>query len=207
VDWYHETLRALGVPVHFNFEWMPRREPVAREVAGLWGLNGGGPTIAFLPGARWENKRWPVAHFRELVTQLRAQDSSLRFVILGSTADVPLASEIVSAAPDHCLDLTTRTSLPQTVEVLRACDVVVTNDTGPMHMAAALCKPVVALFGPTNPARTGPYGQSNRALQRDDLPCIPCMTNTCSYREPLACLRGITPARVADEVVRRLGQV
>jgi heptosyltransferase I len=203
VDWYLETLRVLGVPVDFDFEWLPKRESVAREVAGLSGLNGG-PMVALLPGARWENKRWPVEHFRELVLRLHAIDPALRFTILGAGADVALAKEITSAAPENCLDLTTRTSLPQTVEVLRASSAVVTNDTGPMHIAAALGKPVVALFGPTNPRRTGPYGQIERALQRSDLPCIPCMKSYCSYREPIACLRGITPAQVAREVSQHL---
>jgi heptosyltransferase I len=203
VDWYLETLRVLGVPVHSDFEWMPKRESVAREVAALWQLNGA-PTVALLPGARWENKRWPATHFRELVIRVRSQNPATRFIILGAQSDVPLATEIISAAPDNCLDLTTRTSLLQTVELLRASQVVVTNDTGPMHIAAALRKPVVALFGPTNPRRTGPYGQITRALQRSDLPCVPCMKDFCSYREPIACLRGISPVRVADEVMARL---
>ena len=204
VDWYLETLRALGVPVHFNFEWMPKREAVAREVVALWNLNHGAKTVALLPGARWENKRWPATHFRQLVRELLERESSLRFVILGATADVPMAREIVSAAPEQCLDLTTRTTLPQTVEVLRTCSAVVTNDTGPMHIAAALRKPVVALFGPTTPTRTGPYGQIEYALQRQDLPCVPCMKATCSYPEPIACLRGIAPNIVAEEVRKRL---
>ena len=203
VDWYLETLRALHVPVHSNFEWMPRREGIAREVATLWGLNGT-PTVSLLPGARWDNKRWPAEHFRDLVLQLRARYPALHFVILGGGSDGPLAAQIASAAPEHCLDLTGRTSLLQTVEVLRASNAVVTNDTGPMHMAAALRKPVIALFGPTNPRRTGPYGQIDRALQRHDLPCVPCMKATCSYHDPIACLKGLTPQRVADEVARHL---
>jgi ADP-heptose:LPS heptosyltransferase len=92
------------------------------------------------------------------------------------------------------------------VEIIRKCDAVVTNDTGPMHVAAALRKPVIALFGPTHPARTGPYGQVSRTLQRHDLPCVPCMKDVCNYREPMACLRGISPAVVADEVMARLAQ-
>ena len=203
VDWYLETLRVLGVPVHFNFEWMPKRENVAREMEARWGLNGK-PMVALLPGARWDNKRWPSGHFRELVLRLRSRHPALRFAILGAGSDAAAAAEIASAAPDQCLDLTARTSLLQTVEVLRACQAVVTNDTGPMHMAAALRKPIVALFGPTNPRRTGPYGQIDRVLQRQDLPCVPCMKATCSYHDPIACLKGLAPQSVADEVARHL---
>jgi ADP-heptose:LPS heptosyltransferase len=77
----------------------------------------------------------------------------------------------------------------------------ITNDTGPMHIAAALRKPVVALFGPTEPRRTGPYGQLEQALQHR-LPCVPCMKDSCSYAKPLECLRAITP----DAVMQRVGQ-
>ena len=203
VDWYLEVLRAIGVPVHHNFEWLPKRESAGREVEVLWSWNGQ-PTVALLPGARWENKRWAVQYFQRLVSESRARDRGVRFAILGGQSDSDLASTIVSAAPDVCVDFTGRTSLPQTVEVLRRCSVVVTNDTGPMHVAAALGKPVVGIFGPTNPARTGPYGQLERALQRRDLPCVPCMKAYCSYREPLACLRGISPQQVMEEVSARL---
>ena len=203
VDWYLAVLRALNVPVHKNFEWIPRRESVAREVETM-GLMNGQPSIALLPGARWENKRWPVQHFQELVAQLHARNRELRFAILGGSFDAPLAAAIASVQPEFCVDFTGRTSLPQMVEVLRRCHLVVTNDTGPMHVAAALGKPVVGLFGPTNPMRTGPYGQINHALQRHDLPCVPCMKSVCSYREPLACLRGIGASSVAEEVLARL---
>jgi lipopolysaccharide heptosyltransferase I len=204
VDWYLEVLKVLGVRVHWDFEWLPRREHVAREVEALWQLNGA-PTVALLPGARWENKRWPAQHFRELVDELRARHGGLRFVILGGKADSALGHAISSAKPQACLDLTGRTSLPQMIEVLRKCSVVVTNDTGPMHIAAAMRKPVVGIFGPTNPARTGPYGQVQHALQRHNLPCVPCMKSVCTYHEPIACLRGISAQQVAQEVFVHLG--
>ena len=206
VDWYLETLRALRVPVHQNFDWLPRREALAEEVQSVWSLDDR-PMIALLPGARWENKRWPVEHFAQLVRALHATQKDLRFAILGGKSDSALAPQICCSAPDACLDLTGRTSLVQMVEVIRHCQFVVTNDTGPMHVAAALRKPVVGIFGPTNPARTGPYHQTNRALQRTDLPCVPCMKATCSFHEPLACVRGIPPARVAQEVLAHLTQV
>lgn len=203
VDWYLAVLPALGVPVHQNFEWLPKREDIAKDVTARWSLNGP-PMVALLPGARWDNKRWPASHFRELVARLSRTQREARFIILGGKSDSQLAEEIASAAPDATTDLTGCTSLPQMIEVLRQCRVVVTNDTGPMHVAAALRKPVVGLFGPTNPARTGPYGQTDRALQRRDLPCVPCMKASCSYHEPLACLRGILPAQVAREVAAYL---
>jgi heptosyltransferase-1 len=75
----------------------------------------------------------------------------------------------------------------------------ITNDTGPMHVAAALGKPVVALFGPTEPRRTGPYGQLQNVL-RIDLPCSPCLKSTCHFEKLNECLRGLSPAAVFERV-------
>ena len=72
-----------------------------------------------------------------------------------------------------------------------------------MPVAAALGRPVVALFGPTEPRRTGPYGQVDQVL-RIDLPCVPCMSDSCSYSRPLECLRGLAPGRVVERVEQLL---
>jgi heptosyltransferase I len=89
------------------------------------------------------------------------------------------------------------------IEWIRLGALLVTNDTGPMHVAAALGKPVVSIFGPTEPRRTGPYQQLESVL-RQPLPCAPCLKPACSYEKPIECLRAITPERVCAEVIRRL---
>jgi lipopolysaccharide heptosyltransferase I len=195
VDWYLGTLPLLGVPVHQNFSWLPERPNVAQAVREKW-RPGPGRWIALQPGARWLNKRWPAEHFAELVRQLAKRFAEVRFAILGSEADRELGRRITGDATARCLDLTGRLTLPEMVEWIRWCEVMITNDTGPMHVAAALNKPIVALFGPTEPRRTGPYGQLDRVLQHP-LTCVPCMKDTCHHRQPLECLRGITPALVA----------
>ena len=83
------------------------------------------------------------------------------------------------------------------VEWVRLCDLMITNDTGPMHVAAALGKPLVALFGPTEPRRTGPYGQLENVL-RIDLPCSPCLKSHCTYVKPNECLNALSPAMVFE---------
>jgi ADP-heptose:LPS heptosyltransferase len=90
------------------------------------------------------------------------------------------------------------------VEWLRLSELVITNDTGPMHVAAALRRPVVALFGPTEPGSTGPYGQRQNVIQVSSLPCMPCMKDYCAYKEPLACLQGITPKLVCEKALGQL---
>ncbi len=225
VDWYLAVLQHLGVPVHWDFDWLPKRPAVAADVKCKW-FDAAGPApakpksspgtpastlqlpqwIALLPGARWPNKRWPAEHFAELVSNLASRFERVRFIILGAAEDKSLADVISGAAPGSCLDLTGQTSLPEMVECLRLCHLVVTNDTGPMHVAVALRKPVVALFGPTEPRRTGPYGQAQNVLQLA-LPCVPCLKPYCTYSQPLECLRAITPAEVSECACRQLASV
>jgi lipopolysaccharide heptosyltransferase II len=157
--------------------------------------------VVLLPGARWENKRWPTAAFGRLGRLLVQADPSLRCVILGGPGEAGLGKETAAAAGVDLLDLTGRTSLPEMVEWIRRSAVVVSNDSGPMHVAAALGRPVVAVFGPTEPRRTGPYGQSDRVLQHRGLACVPCMSDRCQHVEFLACLHAIGPAQVAERVL------
>ena len=202
VEWYLAVARALGIPVHDSFAWLPARPEIAAQVETKCPHNGA-RWLGINPGARWDNKRWPVEHFTELVRQLAARDANFRFALFGGPGDWQLTDTIQRAAPDRCVNFAGRTALPEFIELLRGCELLVTNDTGPMHLAAALRKPIVSLFGPTSPEQTGPYGQESFAL-RHPLPCAPCMKSRCHWVEPLACLRGISPASVADEVMRRL---
>ena len=202
VDWYLEVLRHLQVPVHSNFEWMPRNEEAAVIVDSVWPRDGR-RWIALQPGARWWNKRWPAERFGELARRLLALDDSLGVAVLGDTGDRPLAEQITAIAGPRCLDLTGQLSLPGMVEWIRRCDVLVTNDTGPMHVAVALGVPVVALFGPTEPTRTGPYRQLDSVL-RVDLECAPCLKASCRNPEKLACLNRLPVDAVVSRVVSLL---
>jgi lipopolysaccharide heptosyltransferase II len=201
VDWYLEVLRILKVPIHWNFTWLPARPEVAAAIRSN-GAARSGRWIILQPGARWLNKRWPVEHFAALVQRLTATNPEIHCAILGGPEDQPLGETIARIAPTRCLDLTGKLSLPEMVEWIRLGEATVTNDTGPMHVAAALGKPVIAMFGPTEPRRTGPYGQIEHALQFN-LPCIPCMKAYCTYRKPIECLRAITPELVFKGVQKR----
>lgn len=203
VDRYLAVLPLLGAPIHWNFEWLAPRQEINAQVRKKWNL-GNEPWVALLPGGRWDNKRWPAQHFVELVKLMRRW-AELRFVILGSASERPLGEAIEAVDPKRCLNLAGKTSLWEMIEWVRLCRMTVTNDTGPMHVAAALKKPLVALFGPTNPRNTGPYGKLENVIQITRLPCVPCMKSTCSYMEPLACLHRITPATVFERVCREIG--
>jgi lipopolysaccharide heptosyltransferase II len=200
VDWYLSVLPPLGVPVHNNFQWLPAQPQVAAAIKSKW-PTGGSRWITLQPGARWDNKRWPVERFSELVSLLAKRFPDTRFAILGSKEDKLLGEIISSAEPTRCLDLCGATSLPEMIEWIRLSDFMITNDTGPMHAAAALGKPIVALFGPTEPRRTGPYGQLHNVL-RLDLPCSPCLKPTCHFEKLNECLVGLSPAMVFERVER-----
>jgi lipopolysaccharide heptosyltransferase II len=202
VDWNIDALRVLGVPTDREYEWMPQRKDVAAQLRRKWPVTGR-RWLALQPGARWVNKRWPAEHFGELLRKLSLEYPQFHFAILGGAEDQPLGKKIIQAAPERCLDLTGQLSLPEMVEWLRLIELLVTNDTGPMHVAAALRKPVVALFGPTDPRRTGPYGQLDHTLQLD-LPCVPCLKERCRWPQPMECLRALPPTAVFAAVRKQL---
>jgi lipopolysaccharide heptosyltransferase II len=202
VDWYLSVLPQLGVPVHKNFQWLPERPQIAAAVNSKLKTQNS-KLILLQPGARWANKRWTAEHFAELVRLTAENFPAARFAILGDAEDQPPGEIICRAAPERCLNLCGETSLPEMIEWLRLCDLMVTNDTGPMHVAAALGKPLVALFGPTEPRRTGPYGQLENVL-RIELPCSPCLKDYCNYEKPNECLNAISPAMVFERVRRQL---
>ncbi len=206
VDRYLAVLPLLKVPVDRDFEWLPRRPEIAARIQEKWAA-ASGPFVVLLPGARWNNKRWPVENFVELAKLMRTM-SALQFVILGSADERALGQAIASANPGRCLNLAGQTTLWEMIEWVRRGRLVISNDTGPMHVAAALGRPLIALFGPTNPRHTGPYGQPGSVLQMNSLPCIPCMQSDCRFSTPLACLKSITPqsvyARVRQELASSL---
>jgi lipopolysaccharide heptosyltransferase II len=202
VDWYLAVLPQLGVPMHWNFPWLPERPEIANSVKAKW-QTGSTRWIAIQPGARWPNKRWPVENFVALVRRLAEKFPDVRFAVLGGQEDQPVGGIISGVEPEHCFNLCGQTSLPEMVEWVRLCDLMITNDTGPMHVAAAVGKPLVALFGPTEPRRTGPYRQLDGVL-RIDLSCSPCLKSHCTYVKLNECLNALSPATVFEFARKKL---
>lgn len=145
---------------------------------------------ALIPGTNWETKRWPAQRFKLLAQRLRTE-LDLPSVVIGAASDKPLADII---QPD--LDLTGKSTLPETTALLERATIVIANDTGPMHIAAALGRPLVTLYGPTSPLRTGPHNRLDTVL-RLDLPCSPCLSRTCSHT---SCMNWLTEQAVLDQV-------
>jgi len=202
VDWYLEVLRRLEVPVDRPFTWLPPRPAVAASVTRKWNLSAS-PLVLLNPGARWWNKRWPAAAFGRTLRLIAEARPDVRFAILGGKEDAPLAEEIARGVTDRTLNLAGQTSLHELVETIRSAALIITNDTGPMHMAAAAGTPMIALFGPTNPARTGPYG-SGATVMNVPLPCAPCLSQRCHWPVEMECLKAIRPEAVAAAALERL---
>jgi len=151
-----------------------------------------GPYAVLAPGARWKTKIWPAESFGKVASML-----PLRSVIIGSSADKAIADEVVSHSGERAVSMAGETSLRELIEIMRAAQVVITNDSGPMHIAAALNVPVIAIFGPTSPAKTGPYGRGHVVLQ-SEAECVPCFKRAC---RDIRCMQEITPEAVYQEAL------
>jgi heptosyltransferase I len=149
--------------------------------------------IALAPVSRWPTKNWPAGHYGRLAQRL-AHELGAKILVLGVSADRPAGEAICSLEPEHAENLCGRHAIPELFGVLDQCDLLVANDTGPVHMAAALGRPCLVLFGPTRPDWTGPYGPGHRVLMHD-LPCQPCLSRRCR-RGDNACLSEMTPDEV-----------
>jgi ADP-heptose:LPS heptosyltransferase len=148
------------------------------------------------PSARWETKRWPAARFAQLADALAAKEG-IRIIIVGSGSEASRTDEMARHIAQTAVDLTGKTDLLQLAALLRRSDLLVTNDSGPMHLAAAVGTPVVAIFGPTDPARVGPYGAGHIVL-RKEVDCSRCSRGSC-VRDAL-CLKAVGVAEVLESV-------
>jgi lipopolysaccharide heptosyltransferase I len=150
------------------------------------------PRVVLHPAARWETKLWEVERWRTVAASLAAEGVGV--VMTGSGADAPLAAAIGEGLQRPPLSLAGRLSLKQLAAVLGSVDLMITVDSGPMHIAAALGTKVLALFGPTDPARTGPIGAGH--ILRKALPCSPCLQRHCQIADTRRCMRDLAAAEV-----------
>jgi heptosyltransferase-1 len=170
--------------------------PADRETARTLLASLPRPRIVLHPSARWRTKLWLPERWRELAGALSG--SGCGVILTGGAADAALAAGIVAGLERPPLDLVGRVGLKGLAAVLREVDLLVTVDSGPMHIAAAAGTAVLALFGPTDPRRTGPLGPG-RVLRRD-LACSPCLARRCRIPERFRCMRELEVGEVLREV-------
>ena len=175
-----------------------RNETESALIAGYMKELPSGPVIAIAPGARWPSKCWPVSYFAGTANLLIKNVPDCSFVILGSKEESASAEKLCNTIQAPCLDLTGKTSVTGLLEAIRASDVLFCNDSGPMHIAAALKVPVVCMFAPTDPKRTGPYSEKAIVLTPEDLPCLRCFRYECPESR---CHKAI-PEEKAEQAIR-----
>ncbi len=146
-----------------------------------------GEYIVIVPGARWDTKIWPAAYFGEVASRLPT-----RSVVVGSRADRGIAEKVVESSRGKAVSLAGSTTLTELIEIMKGASLVISNDSGPMHIAAAVGVPVVAIFGPTSPERTGPYGDLH-VIVRSGAACSPCFKKKCGDWK---CMKEVRPSEV-----------
>ena len=190
-------LRPLGVSdlaVHF-----PLRIPRTDTVAALADRLGSDRYAIVNPGAAWPNKRWPAHRFGAVAASIR-REQGLRSVVLWGPGEETLAREVVDAS-ESAAEAAPSTAVTDIVGIARAARLMVSGDTGPLHIAGAVGTPIVALFGPTSPERNGPWARPDIALSRvSDCSCL--SERRCRRAGP--CIDDITVDAVVHAVRQRL---
>ncbi|MBI4496136.1 MAG: lipopolysaccharide heptosyltransferase II [Deltaproteobacteria bacterium] len=203
VDYYLGLLRGIGLGADSR-EPSLFLSPEKKEEAGRFLKSLGMEEellIGLAPGATYgPAKQWPAERFAEVADRL-AEAMKARILIFGSKGDGNVAGQVLRKARRPLADLTGRTTLAQAMALIGRCRLLVTNDSGLMHVAAALRVPVVAIFGSTDPRRTGPRGPAGKVIFKS-VPCAPCFRTACP--ENLACLHLISVEEVFREAVDML---
>ncbi len=170
------------------------------------GLQPGKPLIAcHVSSNNGQSKRWPIPYWATLIDKLmRQQDAQV--VLTGASGDLPLIESVTRRMQEHAINLAGKTSLPQLVALLQRADLVISGDSGPMHIAAAVGTPLIAIHGPTDPALSGPVSPTATIL-RSAIWCSPCYnardTADCRFFTT-QCMKNILPAQVFEVVQDKL---
>jgi heptosyltransferase-1 len=187
-----DTVRALGLACP---------SPVFPVAFPVYPVATPRPRIAIFPVSRWASKNWGAERYAEVARGLQKKAGATIF-IMGSASDAQTCGWIEREAGSGVQNLCGRCNLVQTGGVLGEMDLVLSNDSGPIHMAAAIGTPVLALFGPTDPVRTGPYGPGHRVI-RAEPQGEPCHRRL-RRRDDDTCMRGILPEAVLQGALEML---
>jgi heptosyltransferase-2 len=169
---YVDPLLAQQVAEKFNLSWKDK------------------PVLALCPGAEFgPAKRWPVAYFAEIAN--RHINNGWQVWIFGGPKDQAIAANIMAVTEQGCQDLTGKTSIAEAIDLLSFAQLVISNDTGLMHIAASLDRPMLVIYGSSSPSFTPPLSDKAKAISLD-LTCSPCFKRVCPL-EHMKCLNHLTP--------------
>ena len=188
-------------PEDFRLVTSPESRRRVREFQAAEGCREGDRVVFCNPAARWSTKLWTVDAWARCADIL-IDATGARVIFSGGPSDVPHIRAIVERMKRRPVVAAGKLNLAEAAALIEAADVYVGVDSGPMHIAAFVGTPVVALFGPTDPAKVGPYGQGHRVIRKEDLECLACRKRACANRR---CLEEINPDTVVKEMVELLG--
>jgi 3-deoxy-D-manno-octulosonic-acid transferase/heptosyltransferase-1 len=193
---------ALGIPsnmVEYKLPVSNHDHEKVDDFMRTYGMMGAKSIVAINPVAKWETKLWANKKFSQLADMLIDRYDA-KIVFTGGPDDRPTIKDIMAAMKGHAVNLAGHTTLKMLAALYQKVAFVVSTDTGPMHMAAAVGTPVVALFGPTAPWRTGPFGSIHQIV-RAELDCAPCFKREC---KTIDCMEQISVQQVID-AIHKLG--
>jgi heptosyltransferase I len=172
------------------------RMPIRRELNSPYRLEH--DYVVVIPGARWNTKRWPAERYGELAKHLLSCGEHI--VLLGSPDERRLCEQIArdAGSSEHVEMLAGKTTLAEMIAILARAKLVIGNDSGPLHVAVALGRKIVGIYGPTDPAFVGPYQQLDMVV-RHDVACFPCRNRECSHH---SCMNGV-PVELVWEKTRQ----
>ncbi len=173
----------------------------ARQILAAHGLSPKEHLIGVNLGTTWRTKRWSLENFAEVITQVQ-QRFGARILLTGSTPEIPLGEALAQIAKVDAINLIGKTTLMELGALIESCDLYLTCDSGPMHIAAAVGTPMIALFGPTSPMRHGPYGENHEAIEKP-VACRPCYKRKCMRKDlPHLCMTEIGPNEVVMQILK-----
>jgi lipopolysaccharide heptosyltransferase I len=167
-------------------------------------LEGTGPRVAVIPSSRWVTKDWTPAGFAAAARHLRDERGATIY-LMGGSGDAIRCADIDRMMGDGAVNLAGKTSLVEMGSYLAEMDLLIANDSGPVHMAAAVGTPSLVLFGPTCPKRTGPYGDEHRIIRSGPLECRPCFMRDCPPGHH-RCMADISSEQVTTVALEMLKQ-
>lgn len=182
-----EALGAAGAPKTFRVPVAPATRTWAADLLRDWPR----PWMVLGPGSRWTTKRWLPEHFAAVAGRAQGEFGGT-VLFVGGNDEKDLSDAVRQRLTGPTLDLTGKTSLPQLTALLARADVMLANDTGPLHLAVALGRPVVAPYTCTRAALTGPYGQSHRVVETR----VWCAGSYCRRCPRMECMAELTPDRL-----------
>jgi lipopolysaccharide heptosyltransferase II len=195
IDRYLEIARFMGCAVDTIEYPLAPHDPNPEILKAL-----PGQYVVMAPSAGKPANQWPAEKFGELAARL-----PLPSVVIASAGEAGIADTMVAHARGNAISIAGKTRLKELIPVIRRAEFFVCNDTGPMHLAAALNIPVFAVFGPANPVRTGPYGDIHTVIQLD-LPCAPCYARHPCTRYDFRCMKDLSVDQVHDAIRQKTGE-